>query len=148
MEQLRVDPKREAVKIEPVLHDILLLVLAFFVPPLAVYLEGASKPTYISMLGLWVLGFILPPLLFIAIVWAIVYLIRSSERHQMAGQARDRLWMKRRKGKRPSEDAPTQTGPEDNPPHGATDAGAADGGAADGGGGDGGGGCADGGGGC
>ncbi|KAF2244391.1 hypothetical protein BU26DRAFT_569374 [Trematosphaeria pertusa] len=109
-----------------------LLVLAFFIPPLALYLDGASGICVIVNLVVW--GIIFFPA---GIIHAFVYLLRSQERRNMSRPMRYRLWARSAEGTRPLEEAPkspallfereesraltahpsyaSPTGPEDNP---------------------------------
>lgn len=127
---MRVDPKTGYITTEQLSvalperrkRDIpWLLTLAFFVPPLAVYLDGASQQTYMAILWIWIWGILFWIPLPIAMVWAIVYIFRSSDSRQMARPARYRLWVQRPPGKKPFEQAPSPPGdnPTSPPPGGA-----------------------------
>lgn len=65
MEQMSYDPKTGLVKIKSASVALpkqrkcdlsWLLILAFFVPPFAVYLDGASESTYKAILSLWIVS--------------------------------------------------------------------------------------------
>lgn len=121
MDQLRFDTKTGTVKIEPVSvalpkrrkRDLpWLLILAIIVPPLAVYLDGASVSTYQTLFWVWILGLLFWIPLPFAVGWAIIYLLRTTERRQMARPARHRLWVKNPEGKRPFEEATSPAIPE------------------------------------
>jgi len=123
MEQARYDPTTGIVDVRPISvalpkrrkRDLpWLLILAFFVPPLAVYLDGASASTFNAILFLWILGIILWIPLPFAVGWAIIYLFRSSESRRMSRPARYRLWVQSPEGKKPFEEAPPYIRPEHN----------------------------------
>lgn len=79
-----------------------LLAVAFFIPPLAVYLDGASRWTVRTILWVWLWGsFFLGIGLPIAMGWAIGYISRSNERRRMSVPMRRRLWVKNPEGKKP-----------------------------------------------
>jgi uncharacterized membrane protein YqaE (UPF0057 family) len=65
-----------------------LLIIAFFLPPAAVYLDGASWNTVWLYVMLWIFW---PPL---AIPPAFCYVLRSRERRNTSRPARYRLWMR------------------------------------------------------
>lgn len=73
-----------------------LLVLGFFVPPLALYLDGASAANVFINFLVW--GFVFFPA---AWIHAWIYLFRSQDRRNMSRPMRYWLWVRNAEDKKP-----------------------------------------------
>ena len=67
----------------------LLILIAILCPPWALYLDGASGTTVMVNFLVWLWLWFIP-----AIIWAVYYVLRPSERRKISRPARYRLWVR------------------------------------------------------
>ena len=89
-----------------------LIPLALLVPPLPMYLDGASRDTFTTFFTTYVFCLLFcSPLCIVHIIWVICYLMRSKDSRELANPMRRRLWVKNPEGKKLFEDAHQRMGP-------------------------------------
>lgn len=89
-----------------------LILVALLVPPLPMYLDGASRDTFQMFTWSYLICLLfVSPLCIVHIIWAICFLLRPKESRQVAQPMRRRLWVKNPEGKKPFEDAHERMGP-------------------------------------